>query len=326
MFGWTTITHAQLDNTSLTNINVSLVPENPKPGDTIYVSLVSYSTDINAAKITWSINGKAQKSGVGQKTFTFTAGGMNESQTLDISIITAEGEDIEKSYTIKPSSVDLLWESSSFTPAFYKGKAMFSHQNVISFIALPHITDGSGREIGAKNLIYRWKKNGTVMDSDSGYGKNVFIMTGSLISRPLDIEVDVTSQDNLESGYARTIVNPVEPEILFYEKNPLYGIEFQKSLRGSIDLSEPEIAVIGMPLFFGTKTLYAPELKYVWKINGTPIDDDTSQTIRVFRQKEGVTGKATIGLSLENTRKILQYTSSSFDLSFGFKENPEVSL
>lgn len=316
---------AQLNTIPSTDISVEMSPENPKPNETVSVSAVSYSTDLNGAEITWKVNGKTLQSGIGGKNFIFQVGDMNTSTTLSLSIITSDGLTIQKSYTIKPSSVDLIWESSGSVPAFYKGKIMYSHQNVITFIALPHISERRG-EINAKNLIYTWKKNGSVLGSDSGYGKNVFTMTGPLISRALDIEVEVTTTDGSAGGYARTFVNPGEPSILFYEKNPLYGIEFQKALSGSIKLTGSEITVIGIPFFFGTKSLYAPELSYKWSLNGSRIDANTTETTQVFRQKPGTKGSATVSLSVEHSRKILQFTSASFNLEFGQTGSTENSL
>src|SRR3989344_9700476 len=161
IFGFFGIANAQLDALPQTSLSVEMIPENPGPNTLVYVSVVSYATNINASKITWNVNGKTQKSGMGEKTFSFTTGDMNTTTTLEILVETQEGEGIEKTFIIKPVGVDLVWESDGFVPPFYKGKALFSHQNKITIIALPHILSTSGVEIGAKNLIYTWKKNGT---------------------------------------------------------------------------------------------------------------------------------------------------------------------
>ncbi len=318
ILGFSGVARAQLNSLSQTDINVDMVPQNPGPNQMVSISLTSYSTNINAANITWKVNGKTQKTGVGEKLFSFKTGDMNVKTTLDISVQTIEGEVIKKTLIIEPSGVDLIWQSYGFVPPFYKGKSIFSHQNKITFIAVPHITSGSGAEIPAKNLIYKWKNNGTVIDNLSGYGKNTYTFVSSLISRPMDIEVEVSSQTAGSTGYASINVNPTEPSVIFYAKDPLYGIEFQKALRDAIRLdASKELTVLGVPFFFGTTGLSDPNLSYKWSINGSPINNGSNSGTQVFRQSEGTSGTSNISLSIESGNKILQSASGSFNLTFG---------
>jgi hypothetical protein len=326
IFGFSSSLHAQsYSDTSLVNslvpqssISVNIIPKNPGPNETVNVSIDSYATDLNSATVTWRVNGEKKQSGVGLKKFSFTTGNINVTTNLTIIIQTREGETIEKVYRIKPTSVDLIWQSESIVPPFYKGKALFSYQNKIKFIALPHITGSNGQEISAKKLIYKWKKNGTVLGDYSGYGMNTYTMIDSVISRPINIEVEVTSPDDNGVGYANTTVTPVKPTIVMYEKNPLYGIQFQKALVGTQELSDSkEINVIGAPFFFGTTNSNDTNLVYKWAINGKQISNNEDRTTQVFRQKEGTVGISKISLSIENELKILQSASNSFNLSFG---------
>lgn len=306
---------AQIEVPSTTDINVELIPSNPKPNELISASINSYSTDINSAKITWSLNGKIQKSGVGEKSLIFNSGDVGTTNILYISVKTKEGELVEKSLTISPVSVDLIWQNESFVPPFYKGKALYSHQNKITFIALPHIFN-NGKELSPKTLIYTWKKNGSVIDSASGYGKNTYTTDGSVISRALNIEVTVTSPTTSANGYAHTIVTPIEPSIVFYKKDPLYGIEFQKALSGAISIENSnEINILAIPFFFGVTDKRSADLTYSWSINGNGISNAGSSN-QVFRKKEGTKGNSLISLSIENSNKILQYASESFNLVF----------
>ena len=317
VFGFFGIANAQLNALPQTSINIEMVPENPGPNTLVYVSVVSYATNINTSKITWNVNGKTQKSGIGEKTFSFTTGEMNTTTTLRIVVETQEGEVIEKTFIIKPVGVDLLWESDGFVPPFYKGKALFSHQNKITVIALPHILSTSGVEIGAKNLIYTWKKNGSVIENASGFGRNTYSFVSPLISRPVEIGVEVVTIDSSGAGYAFLKLTPTEPTVLFYKKDPIFGVEFQRALSNAVGLStSKELIVVGVPLFFSPAT-GGGELLYKWSINGSPINNSPEQSTQVFRQKEGTSGTSRISLSVEHTKKILQSAESSFDLMFG---------
>lgn len=316
-FAFSTPVFAQFDVSTQTEVNVELSPENPRPNTEVSVTLTSFITDLDKADIIWRVNGLVKKTGRGEKYFSFMVGNINTTTKLDVTIETTEGDVVQKNIFIKPNSVDLLWQSDGLIPPFYKGKPLFSHQNKITFIAIPHIPSTNGSEIGVKSLIYKWKLNGSVIESASGYGKNIYSIIGSLISRPLNVSVEVTSNQG-DVGVANTTVSPVEPSLMFYKQDPLYGIEFQKSLSGNVKLSDSlEITLVAMPFFFGATDFSSPELLYKWAINGRTISDGVNSNVRVFRQNEGTSGSSRISLSLENSEKILQMASTAFNLTFG---------
>ena len=323
-FGFFGSVGAQQLDFSQTTINIELIPQNPGPNEVVYVSLTSYATNLDAATITWKVNGKTLKNGMGEKNFIFTTGGMNVKTLLDITIKTAENETIEKKLTINPSEVDMIWQSESYVPPFYKGKALFSHQNQITVIAVPHISNGGGGELNTKSLIYKWKSNGSVIDTASGFGKNFYTFTGSLISRPLTIEVEVSSPNGIGQGYGSISLTPGEPEVILYKKDPTYGIQFQKALQSNVELkNSKEITVVGFALFFGVLNHSSSELSYKWAINGIPTGTDSSLGTQVFRRKEGTSGASNVSLSIEHANKILQSAAVDFNLKFEDKKNSE---
>lgn len=315
------VTKAQQIDLPQTEIGLEISPENPNPNSSVVATINSYGTNLNSASITWRVNGKTQKSGTGEKSISFTVGGENTTTILSVTIKTQEGETIEKTLRIKPVVVDLIWESEGFVPPFYKGKALFTHQNKLTFIAMPHINNSSGVEIGVKNLVYTWKKNGTVIEGASGFGKNTYSFVSSVISRPLVVEVEVSTTNGSVSGYSSMSLSPGEPYVVLYKKDPLFGIEFQKALQGEILLNNSrEIQVAGFPMFFGTNNVNSRDLSYSWKINGATIKDIPDQSVLVFRQEENSSGTSAIGLSVENRNKILQFASGGFRLKFGNNE------
>lgn len=297
------------------DLDVEMHPEYPGTHQNVEVKVTSYITDTDSAKISWILNGVVKSTGKGIKTFTFQTGDSGTITRLDIVVENKDGT-IKRNITLQPLDVDLVWQSESYVPPFYKGKAMLGHENTITFIAIPHITTGSG-EVDPKNLVYKWSKNGTGVEDASGYGKNTFTFVTSLISRPLNIGVNVSSPSSNISGYAVVDVAPQDPSLLVYRKNPIYGIEFQKALSSSVELNDSkEITLVGIPYFFGVKKTNSLDLKYNWEINGAKIDGKLTN-VQVLRQKEGTSGSSNISLSIENSRKILQAANQSFSLKFG---------
>ncbi len=310
------LAHGQAINYTSEDITVNLSPANPGPNQNVNVSIVSYITNLDKANIVWRVDGVVKKSGRGEKNLSFQTKESAQT-TIDISIQTAEGASLQKSVSVRPVAVDLIWQSDGFVPPFYKGKALFTHQNKVTFVAIPHITSGSG-EIPAKNLVYKWKNNGSVIESASGYGKNTYTMTGSLISRDINVSVEVTSVSTNTVGVGKITLSPAEPSVILYKKDPLYGIQYQKALSNTVEIKgDKEIAVVGAPFFFGVTSPYMEDLLFDWRINNQPIDSDPSQTTRVFRPKEGTSGSSNISLQIEHSDKVLQSAKTSFSLKFG---------
>lgn len=315
-FSYTNVAHAQFNEIGKTQISLETVPITPGPNEQVAAILDSYGTDLNLATITWYLNGKKMLSGKGQKGFSFRTGLSNTTTVVEAFIVTSTGEEVTKTYQIKPSTVDLIWQNDSYVPPFYKGKALYSYQNKITFVAVPHILNSSGKEINPNSLTYKWTKNGTVLGDFSGYGKNTYTMISSIIARPITMEVEVTSSNNDVAQSSISVV-PVDPVIMLYEKSPLYGFMFDKALIGDVTFNNlKEIEITSVPFFFGSTYAKNSSLPYKWNINYTRIDNDTSKTSRIFRPKEGTSGMSNISVSIDNTDEVLQSASGNFNIQF----------
>ncbi len=314
-FGLNSTVNSQVFSNSDTNLIIEFVPEIPKANELVYVTAKSFSLDVDSLNFTWRVNGRVIKSGIGEKNFSFTMGREGERTNLDITATGSSGSVIEKNYSFVPTSVDLIWQSSGYVPPFYKGKALFSHQNTISIIAIPHIRNENGVEMNPRNMIYRWTRNGSFIESASGFGKNVYTFESPLISRNINISVEVTPQTGPGLGFANITLIPNEPTIQFYKKDPVYGIQFQKALVAEEDFGNSnEISIHAVPYFFDNQN-NDQSMLYKWLINGTPVSvqGDRNQT---FRKQEGVSGTSNISLSIENLEKLLQSSTRSVNLTF----------
>ncbi len=320
-FGLLGTVNAQTIGGDSGDILIEFAPEIPKANELVSVMVNSYSTNIDSASFTWKIDGKTIQTGTGQKKFVFTMGDYGKRLNLGITIKTIEGAVYNKSYSFYPSSIDLIWQTSGYVPPFYKGKSLFGHENTVSVVAVPHIPNQNGIEMNPKNMIYKWRKNGSVVESASGFGKNVYTFESSLISRDVNVSVEVTPQDGSSVGFSSILLKPIEPNLLFYKKDPLYGIEFQKSLveQASFGTSN-EISIFAVPFLFDVKSS-EEYISYKWSINGTPLSDTVGTRNQTFRQKEGTFGTSKISLVVENTDKLLQYTSKNINLTFEKNEN-----
>lgn len=292
----------------------NIEPQNPGPNQAVTATLTSFSTNLDSADISWFINGALDKRGVGIKTLSFQIGDLGKTTTVSVTIRTQEGSIVEKSISISPAEIEIFVEADSYTPPFYRGKALFAHQGDARIIALPRFVNSSGTRINPANLIYTWKKNGTVAQDASGFGKQSFSVEGTVIAKPIQLEVVVSTQDSSITGTARASLFPAGAKVLVYEESPLYGIRFGTAVTNNFDLSQDEATFTAIPYFFSAKS--TGSILYSWLMNNQSAGVGGSVT---FRNETGAAGLSQITVKAENTSKILQFGSKNFTVSFGEK-------
>lgn len=296
-------------------LEVSVSPQYPSVGERVFFTAKSVARDLNTTQITWSLDGRVAKQGIGEKNFDFTVGKLGSVYSLTVS---AGG--LSKNIVIRPTEVDLIWETDSYTPPFYKGKALRPFQGNVRFVAIPHFVSSGGVALDAKKLVYTWRNSGVLNPSASGFGRNSLSYSGALISRPLRIEVEVSSQDGGYRGRRVSLVEEVGPSVLLYEDHPLYGTLFGRALAGSdtieLPAGERELKISAVPYFFSADRAES-KLKYSWSVNGVPLGDIDLKDSATFRQEGSAAGISRIFLSVENSEEFTQNSSSVFNLRFG---------
>ena len=304
------LAHAQtIGTTSLDGIDIQSSPASPTPGQSITVSITSYSANLDTAAITWAVDGKKYSTGVGKTSINITAPALGKTTQVVVDIQTSTGADIEKTLSISSGIVDIVWESSGYNPPFYQGKVPFVFQNTATFTAIPQLLDRSGKLIDPANLIYQWKENTFALGSQSGYGKQSVQVTSSIVSGPIRMLVDVTSPDGFAHGEAQFTLQPVAPSIVFYQDDPLYGVLYNSAINTTLRLIHNQTKVVAAPYGFD---ISAPGLAYTWSINGTAQSSLTGRSA-VLGANGGDKGSSNVDLSMQNSgNDILQSAEASF--------------
>jgi hypothetical protein len=211
---------------------------------------------------------------------------------------------------LNAQSVDIVWQGETYIPPFYEGLSIWSYQSQITLMAIPY---GSGFENPA-NLIYRWKKNGTVLGSLSGLGKNFLSFADTVLSKPQFVEVDIRSANDPDTILAKssaTIV-PRKPSVLVYENNPLYGYLFNKEV-GQIYPIKEEVTFSAFPFYFSGVTRSAVPLQYSWSSGAGNSGINPSIT---FRVPEDAEGSSNISIRISNRDKFTQGQTKNFLVQF----------
>lgn len=298
-------------------IYVKQEPELPGPNTDVKIRLEAYGTDLTRADITWSVNGTVAKTGRGETLFETNSGNVGTSKKISVVILPVGGVPVRKTITIAPQEIDLVWEARTYTPPFYKGKALPTYQSDVVVEALPNFFNVNGSQrIPPSSLTYTWRKEGNVVQDSSGYGRNYIAFSGSILLRPAEIMVEVKS-DTKESARALFTLPYYEPEVLVYEKSPLYGVLFNKSISDGIQkLDNQEVAYEVYPAYFSTLTKKNSLMSYEWAINNTQIYIDDTESSLVFRNINNVSGRSEIKVNAKHEKNFLQNKKTVFTVEF----------
>jgi hypothetical protein len=296
-------------------VYVNLSNEFPKPLENVKIDVEAYGFDLNKATITWKVNGVTSKTGIGEKAFEVQAGKLGVTKKISITIQPVVGLPVNKSVTISPQEIDLVWEARTYTPPFYKGKAMYTPQENVVVVAMPNFISSSGERLASQKLIYKWEDGGEAVQDQSGYGRNVFKLKGSILLKTNDITVEITGFGKEKARESLSLAVTF-PEAIFYENNPLYGVLFNKSLVGNFNFAEEEKNIEVFPYFFGAFRKSDPKLSYAWRINNKNIFVPKTQSSMVFRNTEGEAGQSLVGVTISNTGNFLEEARGSINLNY----------
>ena len=248
-------------------LDVKTSPPIPAPDVPVTITIESYLTDLYKANISWSVDGKILSRGLGRTSFTFQNGKSGKTTTVSVIIITNTGERVSRDFYFKPLGVTIMWEADTYTPPFYRGKAMMVPQANIRIVATP---DTKG-PLETSDLVYTWRKDEYVDPTHSGYGKNSFSFAGPKPLTNTKIALNVSSLDSSAESEMQIYLPQIRPFVLFYEKDPLLGTMYNKPIGSAFSLDKKELSVSAEPYFFSNERGDAPSIKYAWQVNGKSI-------------------------------------------------------
>lgn len=303
-------------------INVFISPNPPKPNQEVEISIENFSTDLNRATISWYIDGVLQRQGRGIKSIVMNSGSVGSRKVIDITIDGSSGV-ITKKIIVAPADIKIFEQSSSYTPPFYKGKALTSPESEVLLIASPNFVSRNGSAVPEGSIVFTWKRNGKVLGSDSGLGKSTLMVKAPRIQGEIiDIEVEGVSTSEGIVASSKHELRAFNQEIIFYEDNPLTGVNLNKAIGQNFDLNKQELTVVAYPYFFGVDDLRDSSLIYRWAINNNAVSPTGGTPNIITLRKPDDEGLSNISLSVENEDKIFESVRKTFRVIFGdIREN-----
>ena len=292
-------------------ISVTMSIPTPKPNQPFSISITSFSSNLNKSTIYWYVNNELESSGIGVIKHNFIAPGAGKVMRIGLRVETDGGNIIKKEYEVAPALVDLVYETNNYTPPFYKGKSIYTYQSTAIIHALPIIIEEGVRK-NAKDLVYTWEVNGSAQQDSSGYGRNIFLYNGGVLSQPALITVTVESGTSGQVALGEILMEPADPEVLLIQEHPLYGL--LNNSGGYIESNSRNIIVHAIPLFSSVPTREYSSLEYVWSLNGKLLGKENNNSIMAFQTNEGDEGTANLSVRIDNDVNFLQSASTAIQV------------
>jgi hypothetical protein len=306
----------QIVASSMSSIELNYSPSSPRTGDSVQLTVTSSSIDLSSATIVWYVDGVIKK-GANGNTITLKTKTDGGNSTVKVVIETPDNIIKEATKVISTAAVDLIAEPMSYVPPFYKGKPYFTNQGLVKIVAVPDVMV-NGKKASSQDLNFIWTSNDLRLDDSSGKDKDSIVVQGTMPIRDVDMSVQV--YDNAGNLLAKNskLVLLRDPQILFYEDSPLYGILYNKAIFGSYDLgNKEEVTIDAEPLSFVFLKNTSSDANYSWSVNGNSVTPNLKINEILLKQTTNAAGTASISLNLKNNSKILQYASGGFNISFG---------
>lgn len=308
------VTFADAQFNSITNLNLDVWPDTPGPNTQVILKINSYSFDVNSSYITWLIDGRVVKKGVGEKSISVQTGDVGSSIKIEARVLLQNGTEIKKRTTLKISDIDILWHTNTYVPSYYFSKALSIKKSFITLTAMPLLYK-NGRKIAPTDLIYEWNLDRKNKASSSGFGRQSFTFKiDGLIKRSHTIKVTVSDIQKTLRAKKSITITPRNPEIIFYENHPLEGPRYQKATTNFQTFSGQEHQFLAVPFYFSINN--PNNLLYEWRANGEKEDMiDQKKYLFNFRSLADAVGNILVSLRIINESSIAQQTSESFSIN-----------
>jgi hypothetical protein len=288
------------------DLSISMIPGNPKPLTPVQLEAKSYGLDLNQATIEWRYENKVIDRGVGRTRISVTAPATGLVATVSVTVSGIGFEPTSTSVVLRPGSIDLLWEAvDSYTPPFYKGKALPATNATLRIMAVPAVA-------APKQISYQWSRANAVVEQSSGYGKSSMVFKNSEFNT--QEHISVLAEGGQFSGTNSITINPVNPSLFVYQKKEGF-IDYASGSGSLVSTNTSGVALRFEPFFFSRPRSSMSDLTFDFSINGNAVTGDpVPNELRLSRPDGG--GVSTIKVSVQPVEYLVQHLERAITLAF----------
>lgn len=297
-------------------VQISVTPEYPRAGEAVHLTAASSLLVLSRSTVTWTAAGKVIASGIGATGANVVAGSAGSLLEIHVSAVSEDGARASGSARIRPVEIDLLWEAHTYTPPFYKGRALPSSGGSVHLYAIPRFFRPNGAMVPETQIDYTWRKNETLVSSVSGRGKSTAIFPAPTLHGTDTISVEAVSTDGIFEGKAEARIASREPVLNLYESHPIFGTLFHQAFGGQNQAASAETTFVAMPYFAAATRANDPRLVYRWQVNGNRVPADSTYPHQITINATNSDGVALIEAVLTQTNNWLVDSRGAWGISF----------
>lgn len=300
---------AQFMPNSTQTISLVPSPQFPPPLSTVEVSLDSYSINTTGSRIIWFVDGVEMTENANARSISVATGPIGTKTSVRAVVQLGGASSLSTSLTIVPTEVDIILETDTYVPSFYKGRALPSSGVLVRAIAVLHTRES----VDPSTYTYTWSYNGSVLFGGPIRGKQVaeFTMPQYESDR---LMVLVTNGKGEAVGRKVVVLSPADPELHFYEESPLRGMS-RKAIRGDLLLIGDETTIRGEPYFMDMSP-QDRSTTFEWSMDGSTIQNDSAIPNAITLRRTGGGGSAFLGLRILTGDTVPQYVEDGFTITF----------
>jgi len=290
-------------------IAITLNPITPSPGELVTASIDDYAGGVYGSEITWRYDGEVVPGAANQRQIQFVAGTAGSNAVVEATLSLPVGASQTLQAVVRPVYMDIIIEPQTRVPDWYAGRALPSLGSQINTTVL--LNDGSF--IDPQNVVYTWRVNNKVIEGGPMRGGNKVAFAtprgGSVV-----VSVTATTPTGETIASRAVGVGIVLPELSFYEKHTLYGMQSNPitnntSLVGSILTLQAE------PFFLDSRVYNNPDVAE-WEINSVSTDNGSSNPYEITLRSSGGNRSTNVNFHVRSLQEILQGSEENIAINF----------
>lgn len=286
---------------------VKVSPQTISPESIVTLTAESFLIDLDRSALVWLVNGKIIKDASNKTTLEVPVSKIGSETLVSLVVEDATGLRAEFETTLRPVELELLWESDSYTPPLYRGRALQSPGAKINAHAEARFIKTNKARIPAYDIVYNWSLNGRMIASASGRGRSSFKTRSEGLFGDDVLSVEAVSLDGFFHAAMNARIPLVEPLLVLYPHNPLLGIDYDHAITSGVLLLGSESGVAALPYFSNSSGPRDRDLLYHWLIGGVEAAlDSISPFLLTLSIGNSSAGAATVEVLLENSHHVLQ--------------------
>jgi len=306
--------HAQLDFGTV--FSLAIAPEYPEGRDSVRVTAHSSLVDLSTETLIWYVDGVETASGVGLSEIDVTAGPLGSNTRVEAVLSEGGFKRALAEAIIRPVAMDVLWESDSYTPPFYRGRALPSAGTNLLVEAKPYFRNTNGSNVPIEDIVFTWSKNGYAVAGVSGKGKNKVTLPSPSLYGSDSVSVKARTLDGVFAIEKSVRIPSTEPLLNLYEDHPLFGTLYHRALGEQTVIFGEETSFTAIPYFASALNPNDRSLQYEWSVGGTPIENSLTQPNTITINARGSSGNAFVELLLSHASNLFFRADGSWNVQF----------